>query len=105
LWIAHSRDSPYKPNLLLNLLAGLGAGLLQDSAPRLRSSSSTTHTNPRGRPDEASIGVPRHRAQDGSQATFVEDLRDPGSIVSEAYSAIVAALRFSTETRHAEGLS
>ena len=29
--------------------------------------------------------------------TFVEDLKNPTSMVSEAYSAIVAALRFSTE--------
>ena len=32
-------------------------------------------------------------------------LRIPTSMVSEAYSAIVAALRFSTEDRDAEGLA
>ena len=29
--------------------------------------------------------------------SFVEELKDPRSIVSEAYSAVVASLRFSTE--------
>ncbi|HWT18410.1 MAG TPA: CpsD/CapB family tyrosine-protein kinase, partial [Variovorax sp.] len=37
--------------------------------------------------------VPRTPAKDA----FVEDLKNPASVVSEAYSAIVAALRFSTE--------
>jgi capsular exopolysaccharide synthesis family protein len=31
------------------------------------------------------------------KGTFVDDLKDPASFVSEAYSAVVAALRFSTE--------
>ena len=38
--------------------------------------------------------VPKTSARDA----FVEDLKNPTSIVSEAYSAIVAALRFSTES-------
>ena len=37
--------------------------------------------------------VPKTPARD----SFVEDLKNPTSIISEAYSAIVAALRFSTE--------
>jgi capsular exopolysaccharide synthesis family protein len=38
--------------------------------------------------------IPRTPAKE----TFVEDLRNPASILSEAYSAVVAALRFSTES-------
>ena len=37
--------------------------------------------------------VPKTPAKD----SFVDDLKNPTSIISEAYSAIVAALRFSTE--------
>jgi capsular exopolysaccharide synthesis family protein len=38
--------------------------------------------------------VPKTSAKDA----FVEDLKNPASVVSEAYSAVVAALRFSTES-------
>ena len=41
--------------------------------------------------------MPGSGSQDGAKDTFVEDLKNPGSMVSEAYSAIVAALRYSTE--------
>ena len=47
-----------------------------------------------GRSRLACLGaVPKTAAKD----SFVEDLKTPGSLVSEAYSAVVAALRFSTE--------
>jgi len=38
--------------------------------------------------------VPKTSAKEA----FVEDLKNPASVVSEAYSAVVAALRFSTES-------
>jgi succinoglycan biosynthesis transport protein ExoP len=43
----------------------------------------------------APLGAIPRRVGKGS---FVEDLKDPASVVSEAYSAVAAALRFSTET-------
>ncbi len=41
----------------------------------------------------ASARFPRRAGQE----SFIEELKDPSSIVSEAYSAVVASLRFSTE--------
>ena len=89
---------PFKPNLLLNLLAGLGAGLLAGVAAAVGleflNDTVKTREDVRTKLRLPCLGaVPRTAAKD----TFVEDLRNPGSIVSEAYSAIVAALRYSTE--------
>src|SRR3954453_7907702 len=47
----------------------------------------------KGRKRNFSGAGPKTAARD----TFIEDLKTPASVVSEAYSAIVAALRFSTE--------
>jgi capsular exopolysaccharide synthesis family protein len=95
---AEPPSSPYKPNLLLNLLAGIGAGLLAGlgAAVALEFINDTIRTREdvRTKLQLACLGtVPKT----GAKETFVDDLRDPGSTVSEAYSAIVAALRFSTE--------
>ena len=77
---------------------GLGLGLLAGiaGAVGLEFLNDTIKT-PRGRAQEAGLpclgAVPKTSAKD----TFIEDLKNPTSMVSEAYSAIVAALRFSTE--------
>ncbi len=89
---------PYRPNLFLNLLMGLGAGLLAGigSAIGLEFLNDTIKTREdiRRKLKLACLGaVPKTPAKD----SFVEDLKNPTSIISEAYSAIVAALRFSTE--------
>ena len=89
---------PFKPNLFLNLLTGLGLGLLAGvgGAIGLEFLNDTikSREDVRTKLSLPCLGiVPRTAAKD----TFVEDLRNPTSIVSEAYSAIVAALRFSTE--------
>ncbi len=89
---------PYKPNLLLNLLFGLGAGLLAGVAASIGLEFLTdtikTRDDVRRKLSIACLGaVPKTAARDA----FVEDLKNPTSAVSEAYSAIVAALRFSTE--------
>ena len=90
---------PYKPNLLLNLLLGLLAGLVcgVGAAVGLEFINDTikTREDVRDKLGLACLGaVPKTSAK----AAFVEDLKNPASVVSEAYSAVVAALRFSTET-------
>ena len=95
---AEPPGAPYKPNLMMNLLAGLALGLLAGlgGAVGLEFLNDTIKTREDVRTKLAlpCLGaVPRTGAKD----TFVEDLKNPTSMVSEAYSAIVAALRFSTE--------
>ncbi|GAA4720373.1 polysaccharide biosynthesis tyrosine autokinase [Sphingomonas lutea] len=109
--------APFKPNLLFNLLAGIAFGLLAGIAGAVGlefiNDTIKTREDIRTKLQLACLGtVPRTAAKD----TFVEDLKNPTSMVSEAYSAIVAALRYSTEsgmpkvllmtsTRPAEGKS
>ena len=108
---------PYKPDLPMNLLMGLGIGLLAGlgAAIALEYLYDTikTRDDVRNKLGLACLGaIPKTAGQD----SFVEELKDPRSIVSEAYSAVVASLRFSTEeglpktivvtsTRSAEGKS
>ena len=92
-------SAPYKPNLLMNLLFGLGAGLLVGIAAaiglELINDTIKTREDVRKKLALPCLGaVPKTAQRD----TFVEDLKNPTSMVSEAYSAIVAALRFSTES-------
>jgi polysaccharide biosynthesis transport protein len=89
---------PYKPNLFMNLLMGLGAGLLAGLAGAVGlefiSDTIKTREDVRSKLRLPCLGaVPKTVARD----TFIDDLKNPASVVSEAYSAIVAALRFSTE--------
>src|SRR5205823_10440302 len=108
---------PYKPNLLLNLLIGLTLGFAAGIAGAIGlefvNDTIKSREDVRRKLALACLGtVPKTPAKD----SFVEDLKNPSSIISEAYSAIVAALRFSTEegtpkvllvtsTRSAEGKS
>ena len=89
---------PYKPNLLYNLIAGLGLGLLAGIAAALAieflHDTIKTREDVRTKLNLACLGiVPRRRGK----GTVVEDLKDASSAVSEAYSAVLASLRFSTE--------
>jgi succinoglycan biosynthesis transport protein ExoP len=89
---------PFKPNMFLNLIAGLGLGLLAGmvGAVGLEFLNDTIKSREdiRGKLGIACLGtVPRT----GGKDTFIEDLKSPASTISEAYSAVVAALRFSTE--------
>jgi capsular exopolysaccharide synthesis family protein len=89
---------PYKPNLMLNLLFGLGAGLLAGvgAAVGLEFLTDTIKTRDDVR---KKLGIPCLGAvpKTAARDAFIEDLKNPSSAISEAYSAIVAALRFSTE--------
>jgi capsular exopolysaccharide synthesis family protein len=108
---------PFKPNLFMNLLVGLGLGLAAGTAAAVGlefvNDTVKTRDDVRRKLALACLGtVPKTSAKD----SFVEDLKNPTSMISEAYSAIVAALRFSTDegtpkvllvtsTRSAEGKS
>ncbi|HEX6219321.1 MAG TPA: polysaccharide biosynthesis tyrosine autokinase [Sphingomicrobium sp.] len=91
-------SGPYKPNLPLNLALGLMLGLIGGvgGAVGLEMLNDTVKTRDdvRSKLGLAPLGAIPKRVGKGS---FVEDLKDPSSIVSEAYSAVAAALRFSTE--------
>ena len=90
--------APFKPNLMLNLLAGLGIGLLAGLAAAVALEylydTIKTRDDVRNKLGLACLGaIPKTAGQE----SFIEELKDPRSIVSEAYSAVVASLRFSTE--------
>ena len=85
---------PYKPNLLKNLLFGLAGGLLAGIAAAIglefANDTVKTREDVRSKLGLACLGaVPKMTAR----GTFVEELKSPSSLVSEAYSAVVAALR------------
>jgi succinoglycan biosynthesis transport protein ExoP len=89
---------PYKPSLWFNLFAGLGLGLFGGIVAALAleflHDTVKTREDVRTKLNLACLGVVPRRKGKGS---VVEDLKDASSSVSEAYSAILAALRFSTE--------
>ena len=90
--------SPYKPNLLLNLLIGfalgLAGGLGVAVALEYLYDTIKTRDDVRHKLGLACLGaIPKTTGQE----SFIEGLKDPSSIVSEAYSAVVTSLRFSTE--------
>ncbi|MGI8931685.1 MAG: GumC family protein, partial [Sphingomicrobium sp.] len=89
---------PFIPNVMLNLLVGLLAGLLAGlgAAFALEYLYDTikTREDVRAKLGLACLGtIPKTTGKE----SFIEELKDPRSVVSEAYSAVVAALRFSTE--------
>jgi capsular exopolysaccharide synthesis family protein len=82
----------------MNLLAGLALGLVGGLAAAvgldLLRDTIRTREDLRTKLGLACLGqIPRRQAK----GDFIEDLKDPGSMVSEAYSATAAALRFTTE--------
>jgi capsular exopolysaccharide synthesis family protein len=91
--------SAYTPNLLANLVFGLVGGLLAGIAAAVgfefASDTLKTREDIRSKLGIPCLGaIPRTSAKEA----FVEELKNPTSLVSEAYSAVVAALRFSTES-------
>lgn len=90
---------PYRPNLLLNLLVGFMLGLVGGMAAAIAldilNDTIKTREDVRTKLGLACLGaVPKRRGK----GSLFEDLADPTSPVAEAYSAILAALRFSTPT-------
>ena len=91
--------SPFKPNLIFNLMVGLALGLLGGvvTAIGLEVLNDTikTREDVRSKLGLACLGaIPKRRGK----GSVVEDLGDPTTPLSEAYSAVLAALRFSTAT-------
>lgn len=108
---------PFKPNLFLNLLFGMGLGLLAgvSSAIGLEFLNDTIKSRQDVR-DKLGLSCLGAIPTTPAKTSFVQELKSPTSMVSEAYSAVAAALRFSTEsgtpkallltsTRSAEGKS
>ncbi|HEU4704153.1 MAG TPA: polysaccharide biosynthesis tyrosine autokinase [Sphingomicrobium sp.] len=90
---------PYKPNLIFNLFAGLALGLLAGIAAavilEILNDTVKTREDVRTKLGLACLGaIPKRRGK----GSVVEDLTDPTSPIAEAYSAVLAALRFSTAT-------
>jgi polysaccharide biosynthesis transport protein len=88
---------PFKPNVFLNLIAGLGLGLLAGlaAAVGLEFANDTikTREDVRSKLSLPCLGLVPVTGKE----SFVEELKNPASVISEAYSAVVAALRFSTD--------
>ncbi|WP_309603061.1 polysaccharide biosynthesis tyrosine autokinase [Sphingomonas sp.] len=89
---------PYKPNLQFNLLAGLIIGLVAGLGIALAMEfihdTIKTRDDVRSKLMLACLGViPKSNAGQ----PIVEELKDVSSVATEAYSAVLAALRFSTE--------
>lgn len=89
---------PYKPNPFLNLALGLGLGLLAGMALavalELLNDVIKTRQDVREKLAQACLGVVPRRIATGSILT---DLEDQSSAIAEAYSAILASLRFTTD--------
>ena len=90
--------SPFKPNLLLNLLMGLGFGLaigvLGAIALEFLNDTIKTRADVREKLGLACLGVIPKRPR---KRPLLEELEDPTSAISEAYSTLATSLRFSTE--------
>jgi len=81
-------------NLLFGLVGGLLAGVGAAVGLEFVNDTIKTREDVRDKLGLACLGaVPKTSAKDA----FVEDLKNPASLVSEAYSTVVAALRFSTD--------
>ena len=90
---------PFKPSLPLNLIVGVGLGFIFGviAAIVLEYLNDTikNRDDVRNKLGLACLGIVPKRP---AKIDFVEDLRDPTSGVSEAYSTVAASLGFSTET-------
>ncbi len=95
---AEAPTFPFKPNLLFNLIAGIALGFLAGIAAAV--GLEFVNDTIKSREDVRNkLGLPclGMVPKTGAKHSFVDDLKNPTSMVSESYSAIVAALRFSTE--------
>ena len=89
---------PFKPQPLLNLLLGVALGFLAGVAAAVGlevvNDTIKTREDVRKKLDLSCVGiVPKSAGKQG----ILEELKNPTSPVSEAYSALIAALRYSTE--------
>jgi capsular exopolysaccharide synthesis family protein len=96
---AEPPGGPYKPNLLLNLLIGLGLGLVGGIGAALAleflNDTIKTPDDVRDKLQLPSLGViPKKK---GAEAVS-EELKDQTSAISEAYFSLRTSLQFTTET-------
>src|SRR4051794_1186961 len=114
---ADTPGAPYKPNVMLNLLIGLGLGLIGGIAAALAleflNDTIKTPDDVRDKLLLPSLGIiPKKK---GAEA-FAEELKDQSSPISEAYFSLRTSLQFTTDsgapksllitsTRAAEGKS
>lgn len=92
-------SAPYAPRLMLNLLTGLVLGFLTGIgiavALEFLNDTIKSRDDVRRKLGAACLGaIP----QSSSKGSFINDLKSPASVVSEAYAALTGALRFATET-------
>jgi capsular exopolysaccharide synthesis family protein len=91
-------SGPFKPNLLWNLLAGLGLGLAAGIATAFAleymNDTIKTRADVRNKLGLACLGAIPKRTR---KVPLLEELEDPTSATSEAYSTVSTSLRFSTE--------
>ena len=89
---------PFKPNLLWNLLAGFGLGLAAGIATAFAleymNDTIKTRADVRNKLGLACLGAIPKRTR---KVPLLEELEDPTSATSEAYSTVSTSLRFSTE--------
>lgn len=91
-------SGPFKPNHVLNVLIGLALGLLTGMFAavglELLNDTIKTREDIRKKLGLACLGaIPKQPRKE----TLLEGLQDPSSAIAEAYSTIVASLRFSTD--------
>ena len=91
-------SGPFKPNLLYNLLAGLGIGLAAGIATAFgleyMNDTIKTRADVRNKLGLACLGAIPKRTR---KVPLLEELEDPTSATSEAYSTVSTSLRFSTD--------
>jgi len=90
--------APYKPNPIMNLFIGLALGLivgiLAAIALDVLNDTIVTRSDVRNKLSLACLGAIPKRLR---KASLVEELEDPASPTSEAYSSLATSLRFTTE--------
>jgi capsular exopolysaccharide synthesis family protein len=90
--------APFKPNLMLNLALGLTlgfvAGIVAAVALEYLNDTIKNRDDVRNKLGLACLGIVPKRPGKGD---FAEDLKDPTSGISDAYSTVAASLGFTTE--------
>jgi capsular exopolysaccharide synthesis family protein len=90
--------APFKPSLLWNLIVGLGIGIAGGIAAAVAiefmNDTIKTRADVRNKLGLACLGAIPKRIR---KVPLLEELEDPSSPSSEAYSTVVTSLRFSTE--------